>query len=108
MGSQGSAVSAECPPRQAGPGSRRTTQRGPGRGSVQVVVVDLSNQAGGAVANGTEGAARPAVGSWLADVATSDAGLRQVLHGLPGVDQVGAEARAARLATRSIKKEAKL
>jgi deoxyribose-phosphate aldolase len=41
-------------------------------------------------------------------VATSDAGLRQVLHGLPGVDQVGAEARAAGLATRSIKKDAKL
>jgi deoxyribose-phosphate aldolase len=41
-------------------------------------------------------------------VATSDAALRQVLHGLPGVDQVGAEARAAALATRSIKREAKL
>jgi len=41
-------------------------------------------------------------------VATSDAGLRQVLHGMPGVDQVGAEARAASLATRSIKKDAKL
>jgi deoxyribose-phosphate aldolase len=47
-------------------------------------------------------------GSWLADVATSDAGLRQVLHGLPGVDQVGVQARVAGLATRSIKKEAKL
>ena len=45
---------------------------------------------------------------WLADVATSDAALRQVLHGLPGVDQVGAEARAASLATRSIKRDAKL
>src|SRR5579872_3792639 len=45
---------------------------------------------------------------WLAAVATSDAALRQVLHGLPGVDQVGAEARAAGLATRSIKREAKL
>src|SRR5215467_10591925 len=49
-----------------------------------------------------------ASGSWLAEVATSDAGLRQVLHGMPGVDQVGAEARAASLATRSIKKDAKL
>jgi len=49
-------------------------------------------------------AARP----WLTDLATSDAALRQVLHGLPGVDQVGAEARAAGLATRSIKREAKL
>jgi deoxyribose-phosphate aldolase len=45
---------------------------------------------------------------WLSDVAPSDAALRQVLHGLPGVDQVGAEARAASLATRSIKREAKL
>ena len=41
-------------------------------------------------------------------MATSDAALRQVLHGLPGVDQVGAEARAASLATRSIKRDAKL
>ena len=45
---------------------------------------------------------------WLADVATSDAALRQVLHGLPGVDQVGTEARTAGLATRSIKREAKM
>ena len=45
---------------------------------------------------------------WLTDVATSDAALRQVLYGLPGVDQVGAAARAASLATRSIKREAKL
>ncbi len=45
---------------------------------------------------------------WLTEVGTSDAALRQVLHGLPGVDQVGAEARAASLATRSIKKDAKL
>ena len=38
----------------------------------------------------------------------SDAGLRRMLHGLPGVDQVGAQERAAALATRSIKREAKL
>jgi deoxyribose-phosphate aldolase len=43
-----------------------------------------------------------------ADVATSDAALRQLLHGLPGVDQVGAAQRAATLATRSIKRDAKL
>jgi deoxyribose-phosphate aldolase len=42
------------------------------------------------------------------DLATSDAALRQVLHGLPGVDEVGAVQRAAALATRSIKKDAKL
>ncbi|MEO9138136.1 MAG: deoxyribose-phosphate aldolase [Jatrophihabitans sp.] len=35
------------------------------------------------------------------------AGLRRFLHGLPGVDQVGAEGRAASLATRSIKTTAK-
>ncbi|MGI8645964.1 MAG: deoxyribose-phosphate aldolase, partial [Nocardioides sp.] len=40
-------------------------------------------------------------------VTTSDAVLRQFLHGLPGVDQVGAEARAATLSTRSIKTTAK-
>ncbi|WP_347343678.1 deoxyribose-phosphate aldolase [Jatrophihabitans telluris] len=36
-----------------------------------------------------------------------DSSLRRFLHGLPGVDQVGAEARAASLATRSIKTTAK-
>ncbi len=45
---------------------------------------------------------------WLSGGATSDAALRQVLHGLPGVDQVGAQARVAGLATRSIKKDAKM
>lgn len=45
--------------------------------------------------------------SSLADVTASDAALRRFLHGLPGVDQVGAEARAATLATRSIKTTAK-
>ncbi len=43
----------------------------------------------------------------LSDVARSAATLRGFLHGLPGVDQVGAEARAATLATRSIKTTAK-
>ena len=41
------------------------------------------------------------------DVVRDDATLRRFLHGLPGVDQVGAQARAAALATRSIKKQAK-
>jgi deoxyribose-phosphate aldolase len=45
---------------------------------------------------------------WLAELATSDAALRQVLHGLPSVDQVGSEARVAGLATRSIKRDAKM
>ncbi|HEX6421370.1 MAG TPA: deoxyribose-phosphate aldolase [Acidimicrobiales bacterium] len=43
----------------------------------------------------------------LADVTASNATLRRFLHGLPGVDQVGVEARAATLATRSIKTTAK-
>ncbi|MDQ1487288.1 MAG: deoxyribose-phosphate aldolase [Actinomycetota bacterium] len=41
------------------------------------------------------------------DVASSDSALRRFLHGLPGVDQVGADARAAALGTRSIKTDAK-
>jgi deoxyribose-phosphate aldolase len=43
----------------------------------------------------------------LADVAGSEASLRRFLHGLPGVDKVGAEARAAMLGTRSVKTTAK-
>jgi deoxyribose-phosphate aldolase len=43
----------------------------------------------------------------VAEVTRSDAALRRYLFGLPGVDQVGAEARAASLATRSIKTSAK-
>ncbi len=49
-----------------------------------------------------------ALPSGIATLPSSDAALRQVLHGLPGIDQVGAEARAAALATRSIKRDAKL
>lgn len=43
----------------------------------------------------------------LGEVAQSETGLRTFLHGLPGVDQVGAEQRVAMLATRSIKTTAK-
>ena len=43
----------------------------------------------------------------LDDVVASPASLRRFLHGLPGVDQVGAEARTATLSTRSIKTTAK-
>ncbi|HEX2316900.1 MAG TPA: deoxyribose-phosphate aldolase [Thermomonospora sp.] len=43
----------------------------------------------------------------VTDAPGGNAGLRAFLHGLPGVDQVGAEERAARLATRSIKTTAK-
>jgi deoxyribose-phosphate aldolase len=52
--------------------------------------------------------AGPAGMAGLADVAGSEMSLRRFLYGLPGVDQVGAEARAASLATRSIKAGAKL
>ena len=44
----------------------------------------------------------------LVAATASDSALRRFLHGLPGVDQVGAEARVAGLATRSIKKASKL
>ncbi|MDP9844881.1 deoxyribose-phosphate aldolase [Streptosporangium lutulentum] len=43
----------------------------------------------------------------LAEVAASNSTLRAFLHGLPGVDRVGADARAAMLGTRSIKTTAK-
>jgi len=42
-----------------------------------------------------------------AEVSASDASLRRFLHGLPGVDQVGAEARVGTLSTRSIKTSSK-
>lgn len=47
------------------------------------------------------------LGDRWSDVTSSEAALRRFLHGLPGVDQVGADARAAMLATRSIKTTAK-
>jgi deoxyribose-phosphate aldolase len=43
----------------------------------------------------------------LSGASGSNSSLRRFLHGLPGVDQVGAEARAASLGTRSIKTTAK-
>src|SRR5262245_41925658 len=46
-------------------------------------------------------------GADLADVARNGATLRTFLHGLPGVDAVGVDARAAMLGTRSIKTTAK-
>ncbi len=50
----------------------------------------------------------PALSAGLADVTTDESSIRRFLHGLPGVDPVGVEARAAGLATRSIKAAAKL
>jgi deoxyribose-phosphate aldolase len=43
----------------------------------------------------------------VAEITSSVASLRRFLHGLPAVDEVGAQERAARLATRSIKTSAK-
>ncbi|MDI3423558.1 deoxyribose-phosphate aldolase [Streptomyces luteolus] len=48
-----------------------------------------------------------ATASAFADASASDSALRRFLHGLPGVDAVGLEARAAALGTRSIKTTAK-
>ncbi|MDQ0295326.1 deoxyribose-phosphate aldolase [Streptomyces sp. DSM 41037] len=45
--------------------------------------------------------------SEFGDVTATETGLRRFLHGLPGVDPVGLEARAAALGTRSIKTTAK-
>ncbi len=69
------------------------------------------NGEAGAAALARPGGAAPgpaSAGGVLTGAAGSDAALRQVLHGLPGVDQVGAQERAAALATRSVKREAKL
>ncbi|HEX6325175.1 MAG TPA: deoxyribose-phosphate aldolase [Jiangellaceae bacterium] len=43
----------------------------------------------------------------LSEITASETSLRRFLHGLAGVDQVGADARAAMLSTRSIKTTAK-
>lgn len=55
-------------------------------------------------AYGKEAAGRLAT---MADVTADDRALRRFLHGLPGVDEVGLNARAAALGTRSIKNTAK-
>jgi deoxyribose-phosphate aldolase len=57
----------------------------------------------------TATATRPGgrAGGDFSEVTRSEAALRTFLHGLPGVDQVGAEARVAMLGTRSIKTTAK-
>jgi deoxyribose-phosphate aldolase len=43
----------------------------------------------------------------LAEVTASASALQRFLHGLPGVDEVGVEQRAARLSTRSLKQDTK-
>ncbi len=56
----------------------------------------------------TTGGGTAALPAHLADVTRNESALRRFLHGLPGVDPVGVEQRAAGLATRSIKKTSKL
>ena len=56
---------------------------------------------------GSSATGAPVVSADFSDITRTDASLRRFLHGLPGVDQVGAEARAAALGTRSIKTTAK-
>ena len=56
---------------------------------------------------GSSATGDPVVSADFSDITRTDASLRRFLHGLPGVDQVGAEARAAALGTRSIKTTAK-
>ncbi|WP_375480957.1 deoxyribose-phosphate aldolase [uncultured Jatrophihabitans sp.] len=51
--------------------------------------------------------AAPTSATALGEFTRDEGALRRFLHGLPGVDQVGAEGRAAALATRSIKTTAK-
>ena len=66
--------------------------------------VPAGSEPSGAILTGVTAPPVPGTSGALA----SDAALRRALHGLPGVDQVGAQERAAALATRSIKREAKL
>jgi deoxyribose-phosphate aldolase len=55
----------------------------------------------------TSASTTSAAPSGFDDITSSESSLRRFLHGLPGVDQVGADARAAGLGTRSIKTTAK-
>jgi deoxyribose-phosphate aldolase len=73
-------------------------------GARDAVATTTGGGPSGAVLTGVTAPAVPGTGGALA----SDAALRRALRGLPGVDQVGAQERAAALATRSIKREAKL
>ena len=43
----------------------------------------------------------------IAEPLTTTSALREFLHGLPGVDEVGIKARATALGTRSIKNDSK-
>jgi deoxyribose-phosphate aldolase len=67
-----------------------------------MTVAPASGDAGAAAAAAAAAAGSPPAGAALAGPA-----LRRFLHGLPGVDAVGIEARAARFRSRSIKADAK-
>jgi deoxyribose-phosphate aldolase len=81
-------------------------------GATEMVSAGQGVAGAAAVRAGSTAGRRPGGGPGLllpgpGDLASA-AVLRRVLHGLPGVDQVGATERAAALATRSVKREAKL
>ena len=61
---------------------------------------DVVTGAAGVVAAGLASPGITGGGATGTAVVGSDAALRQILHGLPGVDQVGAQERTAALATR--------
>jgi deoxyribose-phosphate aldolase len=61
----------------------------------------------GPASAGSDRDGRAGAAAHLRDAVRDDRGLRRLLHGLPGVDQVGLERRAAALATRSIKQDSK-
>ncbi len=70
----------------------------------------MPGQVPGSYTSGVTALSTPPVGDpglALSEVTGSESSLRRFLAGLPGVDQVGAEARAGALATRSIKTSAK-
>ncbi len=67
----------------------------------------MAGEEGGAARTvATGGTARDP--GWLTGAPGSDAALRQLLRGLPGVDEAGTRARCEGLATRSVKRQAKL
>jgi deoxyribose-phosphate aldolase len=71
------------------------------------VTTTAARPAADSPAGPVESADRAGLPDALSGVTASDGALRRFLRGLPGVDQVGAEARAADLSTRSIKTTAK-
>ena len=97
MPSVATTTSAEPPP-------ARTNARA-GRGERAAHTAADATAPGGTVPAHSPAAAERLTA--LSDVTASASALRRFLHGLPGVDAVGLEARAATLGTRSIKTTAK-